>query len=141
MSTGTVVRYDRTRGYGFITPDEGGEDVFLHAKTLEGGDEGIFSGTRVRFDVIADGRGLKAVGVQVLRDGRRPATSSAGAALPGNRSTADSQDDTCEVLSEADFVRNVTEVVIASAPTVTGAQIVAIRNGLLRLARSNRWVD
>ncbi|HYF21923.1 MAG TPA: cold-shock protein [Caulobacteraceae bacterium] len=35
MATGTVKWYNTTKGYGFIQPDEGGSDVFLHATALE----------------------------------------------------------------------------------------------------------
>lgn len=142
MSTGIVVRYDRARGYGFIHPDQGGEDVFLHARSLEGDDEGVVSGLRVEFEVIADERGLKAVGVRPV-EGARPAPKvDEGLPSPFARSTsAEGQDDLCEVLSEADFIRNVTELAINAAPTVTGAQVIAIRQTLLTFARRNGWVD
>jgi len=55
------------KGFGFITPEEGGDDVFFHASSLNDGltFDDIKAGTRVSFDVISGERGLKAASVQV----------------------------------------------------------------------------
>ncbi len=57
MSTGTVKWYNETKGYGFIQPDNGGKDVFVHATALErAGMRGLAEGQKVSYEVEADRR-------------------------------------------------------------------------------------
>jgi CspA family cold shock protein len=66
--TGTVKFYNQSKGYGFITPDEGGKDVFVHVTALERSGVGFLDeGTRVSFDTEPDkrGKGPKAVNLQL----------------------------------------------------------------------------
>lgn len=52
MSTGTVKWFNPTKGYGFITPDDGGKDVFLHISAVErAGLSSVAEGQRLSFDV------------------------------------------------------------------------------------------
>lgn len=60
MSNGTVKFFNDTKGFGFITPEEGGKDVFVHVSGLV--DE-INEGDEVTFDVEEGKRGLNAVNV------------------------------------------------------------------------------
>jgi cold shock CspA family protein len=57
MGTGRVIRFDEIRGYGFITPDGGGGDIFLHVNDLEVDKDKVKRGTRVVFEVEEGGRG------------------------------------------------------------------------------------
>ncbi|MEM7320570.1 MAG: cold-shock protein [Pseudomonadota bacterium] len=62
--TGTVKFFDTTRGFGFITPDGGGRDVFVHISAIErSGMSTLVEGNRVSFDLEQDrrGRGPQAV--------------------------------------------------------------------------------
>lgn len=60
MATGTVKFYNSDRGYGFITPSDGGKDVFVHATALEAaGMRGLVEGQDVSFDVTTDARSGK----------------------------------------------------------------------------------
>jgi cold shock protein len=57
MTTGTVKFYNSTRGYGFIEPEDGGKDVFVHATALErAGMRGLVEGQKVSFDIETDRR-------------------------------------------------------------------------------------
>lgn len=60
MSTGTVKFFNATRGFGFIQPDDGGQDVFVHATAVERAGLGsIVEGQKLSFDVVADSRSGK----------------------------------------------------------------------------------
>ena len=57
MNTGTVKFYNETKGFGFIQPDDGGKDVFVHATALErAGISGLVEGQKVSFDTAEDRR-------------------------------------------------------------------------------------
>ena len=57
MATGTVKWYNETKGYGFIQPDNGGKDVFVHATALErAGLRGLAEGQKVSYEVESDRR-------------------------------------------------------------------------------------
>ncbi|HEV7874989.1 MAG TPA: cold-shock protein [Enterovirga sp.] len=64
MNTGTVKFYNDQKGFGFIQPDDGGKDVFVHATALErAGIRGLAEGQKVSFDTEEDRRsGKMAVG-------------------------------------------------------------------------------
>ncbi|EKV31388.1 Cold shock protein CspA [Caenispirillum salinarum AK4] len=52
MATGTVKWFDSTKGYGFITPDEGGQDAFVHISAVErAGLDTLKDGQRVSYDL------------------------------------------------------------------------------------------
>ncbi len=64
MQVGTVKFYNSQKGYGFIAPDNGGNDVFVHASALErAGMADLREGQKVSFDTEKDARsGKMAVG-------------------------------------------------------------------------------
>ena len=60
MTTGTVKFYNDTKGFGFIQPEDGGKDVFVHASALErAGLRGLAEGMKVSFDTEMDRRSGK----------------------------------------------------------------------------------
>lgn len=60
METGTVKFYNDQKGFGFIAPDNGGNDVFVHATALErAGMHGLSEGQKVSFDTEEDRRSGK----------------------------------------------------------------------------------
>jgi CspA family cold shock protein len=60
MRTGTVKFYNSQKGFGFIQPDDGGKDVFVHASALErAGMRGLVEGQKIGFDVEVDRRSGK----------------------------------------------------------------------------------
>jgi CspA family cold shock protein len=66
MNTGTVKWYNETKGYGFIQPDNGGKDVFVHATALErAGLRGLREGQKVTFELQTDQRNGKTSAVNL----------------------------------------------------------------------------
>lgn len=65
MITGTVKWFNANKGYGFITPEDGSQDVFVHQSALQrGGFKSLADGQRVTFDIEQGPKGPSAVGVQ-----------------------------------------------------------------------------
>ena len=55
MSQGTVKWFNGQKGFGFIQPDDGGKDVFVHVSAVErAGMRGLNEGQKIEFDVVAD---------------------------------------------------------------------------------------
>jgi CspA family cold shock protein len=67
MTEGTVTWFDSDRGYGFIAPDDGGAEVFVHYTALEGGSfKNLEPGERVSFAVTHGQRGAQADLVRII---------------------------------------------------------------------------
>jgi cold shock protein len=61
MTQGTVKWFNGQKGYGFIEPDDGGKDVFVHISAVErAGMQGLNEGQKVSFEVIANRKTGKA---------------------------------------------------------------------------------
>ena len=59
--TGTVARFLDEKGFGFIQPDGGGKDVFVHHSAIEGsGFKSLSQGERVEFEIVQDAKGPRA---------------------------------------------------------------------------------
>ena len=64
MSTGTVSKFIDEKGYGFITPDDGGKDIFVHHSDIQmDGYKSLSPGQRVKFDLAHEAKGPKASNV------------------------------------------------------------------------------
>ncbi|MEK9672716.1 MAG: cold-shock protein [Rhodospirillaceae bacterium] len=62
MTTGTVKFFNQKKGYGFITPEDGSKDVFVHITAVEqSGMAGLTEGHKVSYEVQQEARGPKAV--------------------------------------------------------------------------------
>ena len=173
MVTGKVIRFDEIKGYGFIAPSDGGEDVFVHANEVNDRGLRVSAGTRVGFQVLEGDRGLKAYDLRIIDDDSPqpppspPAQAANGPVAPngshaapnGNhppepalraraatedeplRARAVAEDELCEVFPEAEFLQQVTELLVTAAPELTAATIVKLRGHLLQFARKNGWAE
>jgi CspA family cold shock protein len=55
MATGTVKWFNSQKGFGFIQPDDGGKDVFVHISAVErAGMRGLNEGQKISYEVVAD---------------------------------------------------------------------------------------
>ncbi len=62
--TGVVKWFSRLKGYGFILPDDGGQEVFVHYSAIDGdGYRNLYEGDRVEFDLVDQGKGPQALHV------------------------------------------------------------------------------
>lgn len=67
--TGTVERFMDDKGFGFVKPDSGGKDVFVHHSAIEGsGFKSLSQGDRIEFDLVQDPKGPRAENVRRIEE-------------------------------------------------------------------------
>ena len=86
MATGSVKWFNNAKGYGFIRPDTGGDDLFVHYSYIQTeGYKSLKAGQFVQFDIQASGNGFHAVNLVWLhQDSDNPAPSAADEAAPAS---------------------------------------------------------
>ena len=74
MVKGTVKWFDRRKGYGFITRDDGAADVFVHYSAIAGEDEfkAIYEGDKVEFEITEGSKGPQASNLKITEKAPRP---------------------------------------------------------------------
>lgn len=87
MPTGTVKWFNNAKGYGFILPDQGGEDLFVHYTSIVmDGYKTLKAGQTVVYDVVQGGKGLHATNIRTP-DTEAEAEAEKGAEQPAEAST------------------------------------------------------
>ena len=67
MATGTVKWFNDAKGFGFVTPESGGKDLFAHFSAIQGqGFKTLREGQRVQFDVTSGPKGEQASNIRPL---------------------------------------------------------------------------
>jgi CspA family cold shock protein len=87
MPTGTVKWFNNAKGFGFILPENGGEDLFAHYSSIEmDGYKTLKAGQAVSFEIVQGQKGMHATQIKVVGlDKPTSLTSSPGNALASNR--------------------------------------------------------
>jgi len=88
---GTVSWYDGDKGFGFITPESGGEDVFVHVRALAGGLAALSEGDRVTYEVVRSDKGSQARNLHLVTgrgSGRRDAPAPSARARSAHPTAA-----------------------------------------------------
>jgi len=145
---GRIVRFDQVKGYGFVTPDGGGEDVFLHVNDLLDEKYLMVTGAVVEFVSERGERGPKASAVRLVSSpragGSRPAERNNGAEALGEPvvvgEPGEPGEEYLDVLAEQDFLREVTELLLRVEPGLTGPQVLGVRRRLVELGRKYGWL-
>ncbi len=70
MSTGVVKWFNNAKGYGFVTPDEGTNDIFVHFSSINGMDgyKSLKEGQKVEFEITEGPKGLHASNIQQISE-------------------------------------------------------------------------
>jgi cold shock protein len=158
LAKGKVLQFDQVRGYGFVAADDGGEDIFLHASVFDGDPDELAPGMRVEFQIMASDRGRKAFGAHLVADEPEPEdepfpsprpTPSAppvpspplAQTLPAPARSAPDEEQMCDVLSQAEFGQELTELLLSNTHALTGQQILDVRQSVLEFSRKHGWID
>jgi cold shock protein len=143
VAVGTILRFDDTRGYGFIEPADGTEDVFVHANDFGDSRHMVRAGLRVQYEVAQSDRGPKVASISIF--GPSPEPRRNASALPSPAAVAipqaEDEEEVCDVLPAKAFGSEITELLIEHVPTLTGAQIGDIRHRFTEFGRSHGWVE
>lgn len=89
MTTGKVKWFNNAKGYGFILPDEGGDDLFAHYSSIQmNGYKTLKAGQSVSYDTVKGDKGLHAVNIKaVYSDDSTEIKESAEQTLPNHLET------------------------------------------------------
>lgn len=139
LHVGRVLRFDEVRGYGFIVPSEGDEDVFMHANDLVDEKYQYKAGSEVEYFLEMGDKGPKASQIRLLH---APAPQAQrGGSGAGQGPQTDPHGEYSDVLSAAELRGELTEALLQADGTLTGDQIKRVRTSVIELARSHGWLE
>ncbi|MCF8607535.1 cold shock domain-containing protein [Gordonia sp. HY442] len=154
VANGKVVYFDSNRGFGFLAPEGGGDDVFLHINDISIDEGLLLPGAVVEFDVESTERGSKASNVSVTQEapaGGDPAAERGfrrdNRDRGDRRERPDRREDRRDDRSSSRPARNaggplsgeITELLLDASPDLTARQVTAIRSRILDLATARGW--
>jgi cold shock CspA family protein len=120
-----------------VVPDDGGDDVFIHANDV-GFDKGLLvTGARLSFEKADGRRGAKAWNIELVEPA--PPAREIEKSAAGHSRTVD--DGLCDVLTAKEFTEEVTEVFLTAAPSITAGALLAVRQHLLQFAYNHGWIE
>lgn len=129
MSIGKLVSYDSSRGFGFIRPEDGGPDVFVHVNDIGLDEDELRQGRVFEFDMTEGDRGPKAINLSAV--GGPPAA----APRPRKDRSGSHQ------LTAEEHRRLITELLLDASPALTAGEILTIRERLTAFADEHGWLD
>lgn len=135
---GRVVSFDVMKGYGFIARDGGGEDTFFHVKHLLGPSSSVYVGCPVAYVEQRGERGLQAHQVQSLAPGGEAVERPAAPTTPHRRLPV-AED--AEIMTRDEFIAEITEVLLESAPEITAGTLIKLRDALATFSIDCGWVN
>ncbi|MFD3507970.1 cold shock domain-containing protein [Nocardia sp. NPDC058666] len=124
VSNGKLVSFDGSRGFGFIRPDDGGPDVFVHVNDIGLDEDELRQGRLFEFDVTEGDRGPKAINLTAVG----PSTTS-----PKSRKG--------DRLGPDELRQQITELLLEASPALTAAEIITIRDRFTTFADEHGWLD
>ncbi|MGY0498855.1 cold shock domain-containing protein [Nocardia sp. FBN12] len=125
VSIGKLVSFDGSRGFGFIRPDDGGPDVFVHVNDIGLDEDELRQGRLFEFDVTEGDRGPKAINLTGVGQ---------AVAAPKVRKTGDP-------LGPDELRQQITELLLEASPALTAAEIITIRDRFTTFADERGWLD
>lgn len=134
MTLGKLVSFDSSRGFGFIRPDDGGPDVFVHVNDIGLDEDELRQGRVFEFDITEGERGPKAINLTT-------AGTTSSATAVGVRQKVPERTDGSVVLTNDEYTRLITELLLDASPALTAGEIVTIRERLATFAEDNGWLD
>jgi len=134
VTLGKLVSFDSSRGFGFIRPDDGGPDVFVHVNDIGLDEDELRQGRVFEFDITEGERGPKAINLTT-------AGAASNATAVGIRPKASEHTDGSAALTTDEYTRLITELLLDASPALTAGEIVTIRERLTTFAEDNGWLD
>jgi cold shock CspA family protein len=128
VTLGKILKFDEVRGYGFVAPENGGADVFMHANDLVGDRHLFMAGSLVQFEIEKDGRGDKASSVQLVQE--VSASSSDESLVTPNRPDIQRlrvADEPQSAAPASQLASDITELLLEASPSMTATQILQVR--------------
>ncbi|MFQ6392981.1 cold shock domain-containing protein [Nocardia sp. KC 131] len=134
VSIGKLVSFDGSRGFGFIRPDDGGPDVFVHVNDIGLDEDELRQGRVFEFDVTEGDRGPKAVNLTLVGGQLAPST-------PPPARHKKERPSSSGLLTAAEHKRQITELLLDASPALTAGEIITIRDRLTTYADQHGWLD